>query len=113
LRPPNGTKTARSLAAHRPFCRMAHFSRVSRGSRWPEGIEIAEVAHLAKSKKCSRIWNSPCTAVLGDVLYGIQPTDPVSFAFAVGMLLSVAACAAYVPAIRAARTDPMVALRCE
>ena len=53
------------------------------------------------------------SAVLDDLLYGVQSTDPVSFALAVGTLLSVAVCAAYVPAVRAARTDPMVALRCE
>jgi predicted permease len=53
------------------------------------------------------------SAVLADLLYGIRPTDPLSFAFAIGTLLSVAVCAAYAPAMRAARTDPMVALRCE
>jgi predicted permease len=53
------------------------------------------------------------SAVIADLLYGIQPTDPLSFALAVGTLLSVAICAGFVPAMRAARTDPMVALRCE
>jgi predicted permease len=53
------------------------------------------------------------SAVLDNLLYGMQPTDPLSFAFAVGTLLSVAVCAGYAPAARAARTDPMVALRCE
>jgi putative ABC transport system permease protein len=53
------------------------------------------------------------SVVLDHLLYGIQPTDPLSVAFAVGALVSVAVCAAYAPAIRAARTDPTVALRCE
>ena len=46
-------------------------------------------------------------------LYGVAPGDP---AIAVGLLIalmSIAAVAAFVPARRATRVDPMVALRCE
>jgi predicted permease len=45
------------------------------------------------------------------VLYGIQPGDPVSFALVAGALMLVALAASYAPARRAARVDPMVALR--
>jgi ABC-type antimicrobial peptide transport system permease subunit len=46
-------------------------------------------------------------------LYGITPNDPASMAGAALTLALVAAIAGCVPAIRAARIDPMRALRCE
>jgi ABC-type antimicrobial peptide transport system permease subunit len=49
--------------------------------------------------------------VLSSVLYGIGPTDAIAFAAAVAALLLVALLANLVPAHRATRVDPMVALR--
>jgi predicted permease len=51
--------------------------------------------------------------VLRGVLYGIEPTDRLSFVAASGVLLVVAAAASYLPARRAARLDPITALRVE
>jgi putative ABC transport system permease protein len=47
------------------------------------------------------------------LLYGTPPSDPTSYGTAVGALVLVAAAAAYMPARRASRLDPMVALRSE
>jgi ABC-type antimicrobial peptide transport system permease subunit len=47
------------------------------------------------------------------MLFGVSATDAGTFAAASALLLVVAAVAAYIPARRASRTDPLVALRYE
>jgi putative ABC transport system permease protein len=51
------------------------------------------------------------TRLLSTLLYSVTPTDPVTFATAPAILLVVAALACWIPARRAARIDPMQALR--
>lgn len=51
--------------------------------------------------------------VLAGLLYGITPTDPVSFLLASAGLLSLTLVASYIPAKRAARIDPIGAIRAE
>jgi ABC-type antimicrobial peptide transport system permease subunit len=47
------------------------------------------------------------------LLFGVRPHDPATFAAVAILFLAVAALACYVPAHRAARVDPVVALRAE
>jgi predicted lysophospholipase L1 biosynthesis ABC-type transport system permease subunit len=51
------------------------------------------------------------TRVIGSMLYGVSPTDPVTFALVAGLLLAVAALACLIPATRATRVEPVTALR--
>ncbi len=52
-------------------------------------------------------------AAARSMLFGLRPYDPLTLALAVGLLAAVTLAASYLPALRAARLDPMVALRDE
>ena len=51
------------------------------------------------------------TRMLGSLLYGVEPTDPVTFVSMIAVLLAVAFVSGLIPAIRASRTDSASALR--
>ena len=53
------------------------------------------------------------TRALSSILYGISPTDALTFATVVLVLVGVSALAATIPARRATRLDPLDALRYE
>jgi putative ABC transport system permease protein len=67
------------------------------------GIGVA--AGLAGSFACAR-------AVRG-LLFEVSPNDPISLVAAVIVLVLLAAFAAWIPSYRAARVDPVIALRSE
>ncbi len=51
------------------------------------------------------------TRFLGSLLYGVEPTDPLTFGGMITVLMLVALLSGLIPAIRASRTDPADALR--
>jgi predicted permease len=51
--------------------------------------------------------------LLGQILYGVEPTDPVTYAAVFLMILAIAAVACCIPALRAIRINPVSALRQE
>jgi predicted permease len=69
------------------------------------GIAIGLTAAIALTRALS--------SVISGMLYGIKPTDVPVFAGSVLLLVVVAVLAGFLPAWRASRTDPMVALRHE
>jgi ABC-type antimicrobial peptide transport system permease subunit len=50
---------------------------------------------------------------LGGLLFGVSPADPMAIGAAVSILAVVALIAAWIPAARASRVDPIQALRTE
>jgi putative ABC transport system permease protein len=92
------------------------------GIRVALGASRAEILKLVLSQAallcaiglaCGVIGALSLTRALKALLFEISPTDPLSFAATATLLIAVALLAGYVPARRAARVDPMVALRYE
>jgi ABC-type antimicrobial peptide transport system permease subunit len=79
--------------------------RVRRGVIWKTlrlaliGIAVGMVAAFGVS------------SLIASLLFGTTPTDPITFLGMIGLLMMVAFIAGYIPARRASRIDPMIALR--
>jgi putative ABC transport system permease protein len=59
------------------------------------------------------IASAGATRLLQSQLFGVEPVDPVAYSAVAVLLLFVAFIACYLPARRAARVDPVIALRTE
>ena len=68
-------------------------------------VIVGVVAGLALALFASRF--------VATLLYGVPPTDLLALALAILVMLTVSAVAGYIPARRASRVDPMVALHYE
>jgi putative ABC transport system permease protein len=73
-----------------------------------QGLELA-IAGAAVGLVCGLI----VTDLMAGLLYGVRPTDPLTFAGVAILLIGVALLACYIPAQRAIRVDPLIALRHE
>ena len=56
---------------------------------------------------------APLSRALKSYLFQVSPADPLSLAAAAAILIVAAVAAAYVPARRATRVDPLLALRAQ
>jgi predicted permease len=90
--------------------------RLALGSSRTEIIRLIlgeNVALAGMAVGCGVVVGLVITRFMGSLLFGISPSDPVTFGGASVLLLLVALLASYLPARRATRVDPMVALRAE
>ena len=72
------------------------------------GLALAAAGTLA-----GLLVSAACMRLMRSLLYGISDTDPLTYAAVALFLMAVALLACYVPARRATKVDPMVALRYE
>jgi predicted permease len=77
------------------------------------GIAIGAAAAFALTRLITSNSAYEITRFIYGFLYGVSATDPLTFAVVVLLLAVVALLAGYLPARRATKVDPMIALRCE
>ena len=101
-------------------CRPAHarrsgFGRPSARVRRPSsgGCSAARLATSRGARPSASCSPLDSVKLITSFLYGVSPADPITFAIVPAVLALAAALAGAVPARRAARVDPVVALRTE
>ena len=62
---------------------------------------------------CGLVGAAALTRLLGSLLYGVSPFDPLTYVAAAGGLIAAAVFASYLPALRASNIDPIDALRAD
>jgi putative ABC transport system permease protein len=92
------------------------------GIRLSLGATQTDVLRLVLGRAATLIGAGTCLGLVGSVLlvrlitkllFGTSPLDPLTFAAVPILLAAVALVASYIPARRATRIDPIMALRCE
>ena len=92
------------------------------GIRMALGARPKDVLGMAYGRPCclagagvvlGMIAAMAATRLMSSLLFGVQARDPMVFAVAPAILIAVAMLASYIPARRASRVDPLVALRME
>jgi ABC-type antimicrobial peptide transport system permease subunit len=89
--------------------------RVAMGARRSHvlGLVIGEGARIAAIGIVIGVGVSlAVTRLIASLLFGVSATDPVMYAGVAILLVTVSLIASYIPALRAMRTDPICALRC-
>ena len=90
------------------------------GLRLALGAREPDVLRACPGERCGAGWPRNCRGrdlfrfdrlIDGDLLYGVRPHDPAVFLMVPLLLLVVAIAASYIPAWRATKVDPIVALR--
>jgi ABC-type antimicrobial peptide transport system permease subunit len=71
-----------------------------------KGVELAGVGIVA-----GVVFSASTASMMASLLYGVRPHDPAVFLIVPLLLFAVAVLASYLPAQRATKVDPMIALR--